>query len=222
MNQITFGIQLQQLVDGELDHAERSRFLIRADNDAKAWRMIALAFVERQVLDEAFNRSPVCSGQLEIAPIPKLDASQTGGAISDSTVGLGMVPPRRKSLDPRNLRPVWWVAMSACLFIGLVLGNWSGRSSSSALSSTENSTAKTIVAEPGVTHADLTRTIPLNEALERSPVPFPVVFRRELMKQGYLVNELARLTKVQLPNGETIEMPIRQVDVRFLGNATFQ
>ena len=223
MNNNNFGIQLQLLIDGELEHSERSRFLASVGSESKGWQKIALAFIERQLLDESFNPYSRYSTANNNAPLATVAPTESiVGIVQDNVVNGDVALGKANRFAPKRIQLSWWLATSACLLIGLLIGNWSGGSPSISRTTNDNSIDKNANAETGITHADLIRTIPLSEALERSPAPVPIVFRRELMKQGYLVNELARLAKVQLPTGETIEMPIRQVDIWYLGTATFQ
>ena len=60
------------------------------------------------------------------------------------------------------------------------------------------------------------------DAVARSATPAPDSFRARLLQSGYFVDENHTLASVTLPTGEQVEIPIRQVNVRYLGNAAYQ
>ena len=62
----------------------------------------------------------------------------------------------------------------------------------------------------------------LAEALARSVKPISMEARRELLKAGYLINEVPQIANVQLPSGQAFEMPVRRFNIQYLGNAAYQ
>ena len=50
--------RIQLLADGELSHDDRRQFLAAIEQDSELWREIAVAFVEKQVLDGALGAAP--------------------------------------------------------------------------------------------------------------------------------------------------------------------
>lgn len=207
---------IQLLVDGELTHARRSEFLRGLSSDSKGWRDIALAFVERQVLDEslAAKKDPRQTSILVQMPAEKRKIRPSS--------------PSGKQLDSRSTRQwrsaaLWSATIAACFFIGLALGKWGNPST------TSNRDSVAAIADTPSNPQPLAKTpqendggIPLADALARAVYPIPVELRRELMKRGYLITELDQLSKVQLPTGQLVEIPVRQVAVTYLGNATYQ
>ena len=60
-------------------------------------------------------------------------------------------------------------------------------------------------------------SVELSDALARSVIPIPSKFRHALLKSGYSVSDVSRITEVKLPTGSSIKMPIRQVDIHYVG-----
>jgi hypothetical protein len=213
MNAQDFETQLQRLVDAELDHGSRCRFLNQIPNASANWRKIAVAFVEQQLMNEALGRSRLADSaatavpnSIEVAARNPLERVQT--------------PVRRRA--PGN--PSWWTTLTICIFLGFVSGLfWSNRSAAKPESGPgiiRESRTPEINRIPAA--SNITGELELADALARSSQPLPVEFRRELMKFGYLITERDQISKVELPTGHWIEMPVRTVAVRFLGTNTYQ
>ena len=64
--------------------------------------------------------------------------------------------------------------------------------------------------------------LPLEDALARSIRPGSLDTHRAFLKAGYLVDESSEIASVELPTGNSVQMPVRQVKIRYLGNAAFQ
>ena len=217
MNEPEFQGQLQLLVDGELDHHSRCQFLNAIPTGSHHWQQTARAFIERQVVDEALNGATIET---------KLTAT-VGTAYRESTQPADF--QRSEQVVSRTKRSrlfdsVWWAALGASLFLGFASGLvWSSRTS--AIVKAERS----IVAHDDanrdrqVTQSkDAEDKLLLADALARSSQPIPIEFRRELLKRGYLITELDQLSKVELPTGQMVEMPVRSVAVRYLGTSAYQ
>ena len=64
-------------------------------------------------------------------------------------------------------------------------------------------------------------TLALSDALSRCSTPIPDQFRRDMLSAGYVINEDHDIRKVSLPFGGTIEMPVRNFEVQYLGTSAF-
>lgn len=210
--------RIQQLVDGECEHAERSQLLRSVPEHSPIWRDLALAFVERQIFDESLGAPAAnrVSGNTDC----KADSNiLTSIADRHSNHEVRAVPRR----SARQASVAFWTAIAGCLALGLILGEVHGRRIGGNPLPRNLSAAADFVEPSEPIHAAITgEAIPLADALSRASYPIPVDFRRALMKQGYLITELDRPSKVRLPSGQLVEIPLRQVAVTYLGNATYQ
>lgn len=197
---------IEKLVDGELDHSTRSRWLTSLSDDSPLWRELAFAFVEKQVTDEALRELQVHE------TVPRYpDKNAIRHEHSDS----GTATNKR-----RHWMTLAWIAgLAACLVAGIFIGL--EQSASTAIpalvqndgrESTDDS-AQASTANP---------SIELAEALSRSVTPVPNEFRRALMKAGYSLQDKQTITSVSLPTGGQIKLPIRDVNVTYVGLGSFQ
>ncbi len=208
---------LQRLADGELRQEQRTQILRAMPVDSGHWRELALAFVERQILDESLM------GTEHIGETP------SGGAGERPTLRLNIQPvtnftngrSRQDRSARGSARALWIAAIGASLMIGIALGNWQSRSTSNATGPVAVIPKAQVSPHPA-NDVQNPSGMPLAEALSRTTYPIPVDLRREMMKRGYLITELDQLSKVQLPTGQLVELPVRQVAVTYLGNETYQ
>jgi hypothetical protein len=219
MNANQLQAEIQRLVDGELPHDRRVRLLENLARRPNQWRDLAIAFVERQVLDESLLS--------KVAPrLPSLEVN--GVSQSDHAQNihrLASKPPSKGTHGSRVHRLGRAVTAAACLLIGFAVGNWRVPLPHPPDGPGVASTAKETLDESADSSQGSDKpisVIPLADALSRASYPIPVDLRREMMRQGYLITELDRLSKVQLPTGQTVELPVRQVAVTYLGNAAYQ
>jgi hypothetical protein len=221
MNKLEIRADLQRLADGEIPQERRAQLLRALPANSEHWRELALAFVERQILDESLNGSE------------RIDGTLDDSADESSKFQLGVRQVHRlsngRSRPERSgrwsVRALWMMAVGASLLLGIALGNWRTFGDFNQLDSLalipESPTNANPASEATATEQEHFG-MPLAEALSRAAYPIPVDLRRELMKRGYLITELDQLSKVQLPTGQLVELPVRQVAVTYLGNATYQ
>ena len=184
--------KLQMLVDGALDHQQRSDFLRSLDDDFKAWREIAIGFLEKQVLDEALAHCQMAEPSLTSSS--RQVEAETG---------------------PRRVRSaIFWLALAASMLVGLWLGSILPTGNSPTEIADNSRPSEDIVV------AD--KSLPLVDALARSVRPVSLDTQREFLRAGYVLNESHELADVTLPTGDLIQMPIRQFEIKYLGNAAFQ
>ena len=203
---------IERLVDGELDHQTRSQWLSSIAVDSSLWRDVAMAFVERQLFDETLgalafeDESPT---RIEVDGAKQIDGGRQLKGAADGSL---------------HRSRVWsWIAgLAACLLLGLLAG---------FMLNQNDGTAATLVDDPAPSKAVLVQRsvegqaaspIELADALSRSVAPVPDEFRRALRKAGYSLSDRQRITNVSLPSGGQIELPVRHVDVKFIGISTFQ
>ena len=189
---------IQLLVDGELSHDDRCQFLSTIDRGSELWCEIAVAFVEKQILDASLGGNPA---DIETA-----------------------APLATRQPTPKKQALPLWIAIAASLLLGLLAGTWWN----------SNTNAPSIAEGPTVTRNQDTTTasgnesnggqpqLQLDEALARSVKPISLQAKRELLKAGYLIDEVPQMASVRLHSGQAIEMPIRQFNVHYLGNAAYQ
>ena len=188
--------ELQLLVDGGLNHSERSKLLLSLNNDSPVWRDMALAFVQKQILDESLRG--------------------LGAATASENDHRSELAVRRS--HPTSARGWNFLAIAASLLLGLWLGSFF-----------ENSTTP-MAMNPDSVHQDVNSDPPeindnqimLADALARSVRPVSLDARRAFLKAGYVLDEQEKIADVQLPTGDMIQLPIRQFNVRYLGNAAYQ
>ena len=191
--------RIQLLADGELSHDDRRQFLAAIEQDSELWREIAVAFVEKQVLDAA-----LAADQIRLEPNYSL-------------------PARNSDSNNRSALP-WWIGIAASLVLGLLAGAmWYSNSTVPSIAensvSTKRNDDQTAPEEPVSEGRPKLR---LDEALARSVKPISMEARRELLKAGYLINEVPQIANVQLPSGQAFEMPVRRFNIQYLGNAAYQ
>lgn len=198
MNNLT----LQKLVDNELNQKELDSLIDVVESDDQQGRLVAMAFIEKQLFDRVITQE--MSKQ-----VPDLTKAKNG-------------TPDKPSRSRRML-----VAMAASVGFALLVGFVSGQQfnqpqaigSAGAASSTEDSSSNRIVETEQNFEFDEQA---LEDALARSWTPVPLGFKRELLRGGYVLQEQQRFTKVSLPGGDTIDVPIRKVNIEYLGQATIQ
>ena len=194
MNEIE--TRIQQLVDGELSHSGRIQLIKQLDALPGMWRRLGVAVIENQVIGESLGSSAVqlCAPN---EPVP-------------------IISPQEKSEDSFHHRSPWtWVAaISASLLLGVWIGNWNVKNGNTIAVNSPGHQA--LVTSASGDHAEFA------DAIARSTTPIPVHFRRELLQAGFQVNELNRMTTVKSPVGGSVDIPIRQVEVKYLGNSIYQ
>lgn len=234
-------LQIDRLVDGELDPAERHALLVRLETEPGGWRRCALAFLEAQSWREA------------LAPL--VVGSASGGTSRTSAA------PVKQSSAPgpglaRRWRPMAAVAAGwlAALALGWIAGG--GTSTSRPGSTPGGPLAETpgvstnagplvppgtrpdrseiVSAEPAPspdedrpsTAPSLTPrrpptlvAIPVLGArrLRQAPPPVPEPVRRNLERWGFQVEPRHGLMSVKLRDGRHVAVPVDAVKMRYVG-----
>ncbi len=185
---------LQRLVDGELCSDERADVIRQLDQYPDGWRRVALEFLHQQLLNQAIGD--------DVAD--HLPASQQIGAIES------------KPTMPRILNKYWTnpIATVVILLLMVSLGYSLAQLGNRFDAVAEDSSA--------AIQAESESKLSLADALAKCVTPVPDSFRREMLSAGYFLVEDQQLAQVTLPTGGTIEMPVRQFDIHYIGEAAFQ
>lgn len=191
-----FETSVQQMIDGELAHDDRIRLVEGLEAKPELWRQVGLAFLENQLLCETLKST---------------DGENASNSCSRTEhVGRPIVHPNRASRIPVI---AWLTAMAACLLLGVFVGSSSTTKGQSIAAQTP---AEDDLTEHPVVNAEFA------DAIARSATPIPNHFRRELLKAGFLVNEVETLKTVMSPIGGSVDIPIREVEIKYLGNSIYQ
>lgn len=231
-------IELQRLLDGELDHEQRRRALVRLDEQPSQWRMVALALLEEQAFDRELNS--VSQRQ-----------SDSTVKLSESNVG---VNARRFEAKPGGSSKVRWLpmALAACLLVGLGVtgGNWLASRFDGGSRSDSNGVGPSIaIAESkekdpegldvaqlkAVGHlsfaSDVTSNasddsvhLPVYEAAPEQLNQILVTqqhqmrqWNDQLRRRGLELDWRPEMLESRLPDGRSVIVPIQQVHVRNIG-----
>ena len=186
MNRIPTEQTIDQLVHGELAWDDRNLVLQQIEEAPEMWRQLAIAFVEKQMLDEA---ATTYLNQPQAQPT--------------NTKTL----PARTHHSPAGMGPLW---TAACILLSICAGIWLN-----TLWSGPSRPQPTEVVE-------LDEEVGLEDALARCTGPEVELFRRELLREGILIDQTHDLRNVVLPNGHRVPMRLRGYRVEFLGAATYQ
>ncbi len=200
---------MQKLVDGELRHDARSQWLAGLSYDSTLWRDMALAFVEKQVTDEALRDFVIA------------DAVTRGSKQSMIPIAIQASSLTTTDSQDRWRISMWFAGLATCLLVGFFVG----AEFKTSLPDT-NDTQQMVASRPAKLSTQGSDApalaIGLADALSRSSAPVPNEFRRALLKAGYALKDRQAMTNVMLPSGGQIELPIRDVDVTFVGMNSFQ
>jgi len=209
-NQGDSSLLIQRLVDGELDHSARSKWLSELPKDSASWRDLALAFVEKQITDEALRNFQF------------VDATTTSNRVGPSGI-IELSSTESSNMDSTNQRwnVMWILGLASCLLAGVFIGSEMTTSRTDPVAVQEPDTPK-IPDHSAKNSSDPTGTIALADALSRSGSPVPDEFRRALLRAGYSLRDKRTITNVSLPSGGQIELPVRDVDVTYVGLNSFQ
>jgi hypothetical protein len=202
-------LHLQKLVDGELDHQSRSMLLASLSNDSSHWRDIAIAFIEKQIMDEALNSQPAEATRMTN------EQSTTQASASSDKAASSPIDQRRNRIQSL----LWAAGLAACLLVGIFIGSEFQPESETPVS---HSSPELIGNKDATKPIAESPSFSLAEALSRSSMPVPREFRRALLKAGYTLEEDQKLTAVDLPTGGKIELPVRNVEVTYVGLNSIQ
>lgn len=192
-------ILVQRLVDRDLPATERQECIQRL-RTKEQWQQVAVAFLEKQILDETIGSFAGRSDRIAAEVIP-------------------VSPSRRPDWPISRFHIRHLVAAVAGAMLLLASGYWigTGQSSGRVVDRSES------ISAPATDRATEEKPfLNLTDALARCVTPVPDQFRLDLLQAGFVLNEDEKLTDVVMPFGGTIKMPIRRFDIQFLGASAFQ
>jgi hypothetical protein len=223
---------IDRLVDGELDETERQSLLARLEIEPGGWRRCALAFLEAQEWARTFSSTS------------ETFALDRPGIAAHSSLAPGETannPRQRREPATRRFRRV------GILAAGILLAFASGWLASAATRPADFSTApvqtaavsdvpKTSeapnsaaeVSQNSTDHTDLERAqLPVvrlpedSSRVAEAPLVLSDPVRRELERQGYRVEQRTGLVSMELEDGQSLAVPVDEVELRYVGNRTY-
>ncbi|MHC4402167.1 MAG: hypothetical protein ACYTG0_21065 [Planctomycetota bacterium] len=227
--------QIDRLVSGDLDEAERSALVSRLDEEPARWRRVGLAFLEAQTWHESFaamGHGPQ-SGACDMSR-------------PDQRVG-PVVPPQRRAKRHRAAALCRAFCVAASLAVAFALGwssrAWDGPDGSSPVAGSTDTPRETSGAK-AATGADarrkpappggespasrivgvlrlrsgegeirrpVFRATSLNQELKRLPPEIPDYVRSQWERRGYRVSESPRLVRLQTRDGRRLLWGVNRV-----------
>ncbi len=109
--------QIDRLVDGELNEHERRELIQSFDHDPDGWRRCACAFLESQEFGRAVGLDNVA---FQAAADPRFSADDRVQAALHVETSKPTAADDQPD-DRGNLR--WWMAIAACLTLGITVGH---------------------------------------------------------------------------------------------------
>jgi hypothetical protein len=177
------------LVDGELDDAQRADLLRRCEQSTDGWRTIALSFLEAQSWRQALA-SP--SGVLASQPNP-------------ANASVRARPPSRT--------PVWLAALAVSTLLAFFLGRV-GNGPRLELTEKHMGAAGPIVPSANVATANGTANADAHAAMAHAVTP---AVRQQLERLGYRIQERPRVVSVKRSDGQTVQVLVNEVELRYVG-----
>jgi hypothetical protein len=224
---------IDRLVDGELEETERQRLLALLETEPGGWRRCALAFLEAQ----AWTRTFASASETE-----SIDSGHPG-MTTHSLINSGRPAKLIRRRDPVRRR----IQKAGILAAGILIAFASGWIASGATRPfspgpaplpsggvaelLESSNGPKLASDPGrepTEPPDFEQTEPpLVPQLKdpswktEAPLVFTEPVRREWERQGYHVQQRSGLVSLELENGESVAVPVDEVELRYIGNRTY-
>lgn len=237
---------IDRLVDGELSPESRRALLQALDRSPDGWRRAALAFVEAQVLREAFARlddedsrgaggpphlklHPGASGNARASSIPPVRALLAPAAVAllAFTLGWGAREPRVAALfgvdSPSNLASADPNPATNDDELGAgverLARNGNGGIGAEPVAAHELDPGFALPNDSVILYPTPVSTADfVDERWLRSPEPVvPRELRATWERSGYQIQERKRLLEVPLDDGRQLRVPLGEVRLRYLG-----
>jgi hypothetical protein len=190
---------VDRLVDGELPDAERRALLLRLEAESGGWRRCALAFLEAQAWREA------------LGPL----AGSGSGAAGPAAVG------QRAGRRHRSWRRLVRLSgLAAGLVAAFALG-WAlhGTPAPTGPRTPLARVAPTAPVAPPSPPQPATPEVRPSRPAERVAALDPGVRRWE--RGGYRAEAQERLVSMELKGGRKVQIPVREVRFRYVGDRTY-
>lgn len=213
--------QIDRLVDGDCDEAERRALILRLESEPDGWRRCALAFLEDQAWRSALG-GPV-------AAVPLVRQSPAPSRIRRSVAIVGRLAMAAGLI-------------AATIAVGFTLGGASqGRKpievvrSQDPGPSREPAEADDVIREVGwaslkvgAAGEETVRRIPIlagpgldERWLESRPSAVPDYVRAQWERGGYQVAERRQLLSLNLNDGRHLAIPVEDVELEYVGQDTY-
>ncbi|AGA30198.1 hypothetical protein [Singulisphaera acidiphila] len=227
---------IDRLVDGELEETERCRLLALLEAEPGGWRRCALAFLEAQTWSRTLT--------LASASVTETLDSNSQGQVTNALIPFDRpVNPLRPLREPVSRRfPIRGI-LAAGILLAFACGWLAGgatqtfRPTAAPLPTGGATEVLTSLDEPN-RDSDPGRESaeppapdqaepPLRPQLEvpTSKAGAPLVLtdpvRRELERQGYHVRQRSGLVSMKLENGQSLAVPVDEVELRYVGNRIY-
>lgn len=188
---------IDRLVDGELGDAERRQLLLQLEHETDGWRRCALAFLEAQSWRATFR--PLAASK----PEPNLAVPATQSLT-------------RKQPSQRPLARL--AALAASLAAAFLLGWVWHTPPASVAPQTREQAAAVEPRQPASVEVAQSRPGPAVGEPASGRVERVV---KQWEQRGFQTETQKRLVSVELKSGRRVDVPVREVRLRYLGNRTY-
>ncbi|WP_406700742.1 hypothetical protein V5E97_18290 [Singulisphaera sp. Ch08] len=225
---------IDRLVDGELEEMERQRLLALLETEPGGWRRCALAFLEAQAwtrtLSTASKNGSIDFGCNELQTHALMNSGRPENLLRQRRTPVGRRLSNAGILAAGILLAfaAGWIASGARRPIGPATVPFPTGGVAEVLAP---SSGLKMAFDPGQESPDppeLEQSEPsfapqLEELTRQAEAP-PVLtesVRRELERQGYHVQQRSGLVSLELENGQSLEVPVDEVELRYVGNRIY-
>lgn len=239
---------LDKLVDGELTSIEQRDLLLRLDEEPHAWRRLALAFLESRTWQRELSACASAAAGLSSVADAKSGVIAASSPVARAPQRPVVKPPRRKWSALTAIA----ASVCVVFGLGFACGSLRPDAGSPTVVATKLPTldsALPVVSivdpAPADTEPDpetirvylagdtpdtyrevdlpIVETNDDDSTLLASQPPFvPEQVRRTLERMGHEVQEERHLIPLQLPDGREGVVPVDDVQVRFVGQKSYQ
>lgn len=187
--------QLDRLVDGELNNAERRALLLQLENEPDGWRRCALAFLEAQSWRAALTPATTLA---PLSPIPA---------------------PDKQNVQHPSRRPLARLAaLAVSLAAAFLLGqHWHNNPT---LPAPPSGLATAEPTPPPPTPMQVAEQQPRPASLPSATAPLETVVK-QWQQRGYHTETQKRVVSLELKGGRKVEVPVREVRLRAMGDRTY-
>lgn len=231
LSQVEGGL-IDRLVDGELDENERQRLLARLEAEVGGWRRCALAFLEAQAWTHTLNS--ITTETLPRDQVPSI-------LVTNQPTTIPASPRIRRRWLPSG-------RLAAGILLAFVSGWLVGgapRSSTPAPTPGSSTRPQSPGVDPGLAALNRPESAADSGQKGLEPATFDPVeskdeprfeapirpsqsshvlhesVRREWERQGYQVQHRSGRVSLKLENGQSLDVPVDEVELRYVGNRTY-
>lgn len=227
---------IDRLVDGELEETERCRLLALLEAEPGGWRRCALAFLEAQ----AWSRTLTLASASVTEALGSNSQSQVTNALIPFDRPVNHLRPHREPGSRRfQIRGILAAGILLAFACGWLAGGATRPFRPTAAPLPTGGATEVLTAlngpNPGpipgrepAEPPDLGQAEPpLIPQLEdpswkvEAPLVLTDPVRRELERQGYHVRQRSGLVSMKLENGQSLAVPVDEVELRYVGNRIY-